>query len=159
MEQNTYYTPKISEFHFGFEFEFFNTKDKMYIPSYEENTWIKTKVDLGVLGDLSNINQLILDKQVRVKIKERKIHEMTPDDWSEIVVYIYKKVLGKLNKPYPIGIEDYAEEVIESLRRIKDGTNKLFCHNRLAPILTIEFIPYFVVKWLKDKGYCVDCMF
>lgn len=75
--RSAYYTPKLSEFYFGFEFEVLNTKDKMYIPTYDEGVWFITKVDLGVLGDLSNLQKLILEKQIRVSVlSEHDIYEL-----------------------------------------------------------------------------------
>ena len=75
--RSAYYTPKLSEFYFGFEFEVLNTKDEMYIPTYEEGIWFITKVDLGVLGDLSNLQKLILEKQIRVSVlSEHDIYEL-----------------------------------------------------------------------------------
>lgn len=75
--RSAYYTPKLSEFYFGFEFEVLNTKDKLYIPSYDEGVWILTKVDLGVLGELSNIHKLILEKQIRVCVlSEHDIYKL-----------------------------------------------------------------------------------
>jgi hypothetical protein len=75
--RSDYYTPELSEFYLGFEFEVLNTKGKMYIPNYDEGVWVITKVDLGVLGDLSNLQKLILEKQIRVRVlNEHDIYEL-----------------------------------------------------------------------------------
>lgn len=60
-----YYTPKIEEFHVGFEFEFLNNKEKIFFVTEEDNKWLKTEMPfIGVLSEFKNIRKLILDKQV-----------------------------------------------------------------------------------------------
>jgi hypothetical protein len=67
-----YYTPSIEEFRVGFEFEVLNTKDKLFLPFYEEGVWFLTKLEFGILGDLFNVHKLILEKQIRVKYLDKE---------------------------------------------------------------------------------------
>ena len=83
----------------------------------------------------------------------RKLSEISSEEWAELVVFINKKVLGKLEYPYPSGLLSYQNEVITSLRHIKDGVTDKLRPSRLAPVLTEEYLPYFVVKWLQKKGF------
>ena len=61
-----------------------------------------------------------------------------------------KKEKVKKNKAPKKG---YFDEVISSLRHIKDGKCESLRPNRLSPILTYEFLPYFIVIWLHDHGF------
>ncbi|NCC88587.1 MAG: hypothetical protein EOM05_12130 [Clostridia bacterium] len=83
----------------------------------------------------------------------RELSEITSDEWAELVVFINKKVLGKTEYPHPFGLSNYAEEVITSLRHIKDGVAEKLRPSRLAPVLTAGFLPFFVVKWLQERGF------
>lgn len=65
MEENKYYTPELSEFHHLFEFEIHNSKGRYFVPGIKEG-WYSTYMDFGILGDIQNLQKLILDKQVRV---------------------------------------------------------------------------------------------
>lgn len=61
-----YYTPQLEEFNTLFEFEVHSTKDKFFWGEFEG--WVKAQMDFGILGTLANVQNLILDKQIRVKI-------------------------------------------------------------------------------------------
>ena len=93
---NLYYTPTIEEFYFGFEFEVLNTKDKLFIPTIDENVWVLVKSEFGVLGDLSNIHKLILDKQVRVR-------SLTETDVLDIGFELNYKEKNNPNKMFFLG--------------------------------------------------------
>jgi len=54
----------------GFEFEVYNSRDKFFFETNEG--WYKTTMDFGVLGYMSNLYRLILDKQVRVKYLDKE---------------------------------------------------------------------------------------
>lgn len=86
----------------------------------------------------------------------RNLSEITNDEWAELVIYINKKVLGKTEYPHPFGLSNYNDEVIQSIRHIKDGIASKLSPTRLAPVLTEEFLPFFVVKWLKARGFLND---
>jgi formyltetrahydrofolate hydrolase len=64
MEENKYYTPELGELYFGFSFEVYNSNDRYFFEGAEG--WYKASMDFGVLGNLINLQRLILDKQVRV---------------------------------------------------------------------------------------------
>ena len=83
----------------------------------------------------------------------RKLSDITSDEWAELVVFIDKKVLGKTEYPHPLGLSNYRDEVITSLRHIKEGVAERLRPSRLAPVLSEEYLPYFVVKWLKERGF------
>lgn len=65
--RSAYYKPQLTEFCMGFEFEVLNTKGKLFIPTIDEDCWILVSVGFGILGDLFNINNLLLANQIRVR--------------------------------------------------------------------------------------------
>lgn len=83
----------------------------------------------------------------------KEISEITSEEWAELVVFINKKVYGKTEYPHPYGLVNYNEEVITSLRHIKNGIAEKLRPSKLAPVLTVEFLPFFVVKWLQERGF------
>lgn len=83
----------------------------------------------------------------------KELSEITKEEWAELVVFIDKKVLGKTKYPHPTGLSEYRDEVITSLRYIKDGVAEKLRTTRLEPVLTVEFLPFFVVKWLRGRGF------
>jgi len=85
----------------------------------------------------------------------RLLSEISKQEWTELSIFIDKKVLGNLTYPYSTGLLDYRDEVITSLRHIKDGVAEKLRHSRLAPVLTEEYLPYFVVKWLQERGFLI----
>lgn len=72
MSQEKFYIPNLSEFYYGFLFEFFNSKEHLYFSVFEENTWNTIEMGNGLLFDLSNVHRLLLDKQIRVKYLDRE---------------------------------------------------------------------------------------
>jgi len=86
----------------------------------------------------------------------KKLSEISNEEWMELTVFISKKVLGKTQYPHPSGLCHYRDEVITSLRHIKDGVTEKLRPSRLAPVLTEEFLPFFVVKWLKERGFLTE---
>jgi hypothetical protein len=70
MEDNKYYTPELGEISSDFEFEVYNSKDRFFFEGAEG--WYKTKMDYGVLGNLPNLQRLILDKQIRVQVLNKE---------------------------------------------------------------------------------------
>ena len=86
----------------------------------------------------------------------RELSKITSDEWLSLTIYIDTKVFGKTKFPHPQGLVNYNEEVVASLRHIKDGISYKLRPSRLAPVLTVEFLPYFVVKWLKEKGFKIE---
>jgi len=83
----------------------------------------------------------------------RNLSEITSEEWAELVVFINTTVYGKTKYPHPGGLVSYNEEVIASLRHIKDGIAEKLRPSKLAPVLSEEFMPFFVVKWLKERGF------
>jgi len=84
----------------------------------------------------------------------KKLEQISKEEWAELVIHIEEKVYGKLKYPHiPLGIQSYKDEVITSLRNIRNGTNKDYRPHRLAPVLTIEFLPWFVIKWLQEHEF------
>lgn len=69
---------------------------------------------------------------------------------------INKKVLGQTQYPHPIGLSSYCDEVIASLMHIRDGVASKLRTSRLEPVLTEEYLPFFVVKWLQEHGYLTN---
>jgi len=86
----------------------------------------------------------------------KTLSQLSNDEWAELVVFINKNVLGKTKYPHPDWLTNYRDEVIASLRQIKDGTPEKLRHSRLAPVLTEEYLPFFVVKWLQERGFLND---
>ncbi len=70
--KNKYYTPDISEFNTDLEFELLNNINIFHIPTLEIGKWVNCKMEFGILGDILNIQKLILDKQIRVKFLDRE---------------------------------------------------------------------------------------
>lgn len=66
--ESKYYTPEIEEFHVGFEYEAFHSKEWFF----EEggNQWVKSKVSLGT--DILTLNYAINCDFVRVKYLDRE---------------------------------------------------------------------------------------
>jgi len=83
----------------------------------------------------------------------RNLSEITSEEWAELIVFINTTVYGKTKYPHPDGLVSYNEEVIASLRHIKDGIAEKLRPSKLAPVLSEEFMPFFVVKWLKERGF------
>ncbi len=70
--ENKYYTPSLKEFHFGFEFEFFNSIHHLCYPDVEQNVWYSTTMPItGIISNLADLQKLISDKQLRVKHLDR----------------------------------------------------------------------------------------
>ena len=86
-------------------------------------------------------------------IEMKKLSDISQDEWSELVVFVNKKVLGKTEYPHTIGLSNYRDEVITSLEHIRWGLNKKLRPSRLSPVLTEEYLPFFVVKWLQERGF------
>lgn len=84
--------------------------------------------------------------------RKRTLSEITEKEWADLYIFINEKVLGKTEYPHPPGLASYRDEVVASLRHIKDGDAVQLRHTRLAPVLTEEFLPYFVVQWLACRG-------
>lgn len=84
----------------------------------------------------------------------KQIQDMSHEDFAQLVIFVQNKVLGDLEYPYPYGLDDYQKEVIQSIRHIvkKENIRRL----RLEKVITIEFLPFFVVKWLEEKGYSIE---
>ena len=76
-----YYTPKISEFFMGFEFESLNTKGKLYYPDISEGVWVKNVIDYGVLSVLPKIGRLLADNQIRVRYLDE--YDIVAEIWSK----------------------------------------------------------------------------
>lgn len=138
MEQK-YYTPSIEEIYFGFEFEVYNSKEKFFFEA--EDGWYKTTQDFGVLGNITNIQRLLLDKQIRVKCLDKDDIEslgfrqgrLYPDkyasDWTwtyfhkdEIEISFYKDPLQKVDisngKSYD-ECETYFQGIIKNKSELK----------------------------------------
>ena len=84
----------------------------------------------------------------------KQLKDISQEDFAQLVIFIQTKVLGDFEYPYPYGLDEYQKEVIQSIRHIaqKENSRKL----RLEKIITIEFLPFFVVKWLEGKGYSIE---
>jgi hypothetical protein len=61
-----YYAPSTEDFYYGFEFEVYNDPHKYCIEGQSEG-WKQISMGMGGLGNIINIQKLILDKQIRVK--------------------------------------------------------------------------------------------
>jgi len=83
----------------------------------------------------------------------KTLSEITCEEFDELVIFIDKKVLGKTKYPHPDGLLCYKNEVIQSVRHIKDGIAEKLNPSRLSPVLTEEYLPFFVVKWLQERGF------
>ena len=83
----------------------------------------------------------------------KTLTNISSTEWSDLILFATKKILGENEYPYPYGIKGYFDEVISSLRHIKDGKCEALRPNRLSPILTYEFLPYFIVIWLHEHGF------
>ena len=83
----------------------------------------------------------------------KKLSEISSKEFEELVIFIDKKVLHKTKYPHPDGLINYRNEVIQSVRHIKDGISEKLRSSRLAPILTEEFLPFFVVKWSQERVF------
>lgn len=70
--ENKYYTPELSEFYVGFEFEVLNNESKFYIPGLAKNEWSSIESNFGIFTSVEKIQRLILDKQIRVKNLDRE---------------------------------------------------------------------------------------
>lgn len=86
----------------------------------------------------------------------KTLSEISSEEFAELVIFIDKKVLGKTKYPHPDGLLHYRDEVIQSVRHIKDGIAEKLRPSRLAPVLTEEFLPFFVIKWLQEHGFLND---
>jgi len=62
-----YYTPELSEFHIGFEFEILNTRNGVYFEQKPLNEWVKVVLDASEMFHPIILTRLINDKFVRVK--------------------------------------------------------------------------------------------
>jgi hypothetical protein len=71
MEENKYYTPDLTELHFGQEIEVFNNPHKCYFEHGNDNEWLENKINYGLLGDMANVMRLLMDKQIRVKYLDK----------------------------------------------------------------------------------------
>lgn len=61
-EKVLYRTPKLEELSYGDKVEVFNP------PTSDIDTWIEMQLGFGILGNFENLQKLILDKQIRIKI-------------------------------------------------------------------------------------------
>lgn len=73
-EENKYYTPDISEFHVGFQFEKLYFEGKLMIHPSNKSEWIKIKLSFEDLidGSFSETENDIKDKDVRVKYLDKE---------------------------------------------------------------------------------------
>ena len=76
----------------------------------------------------------------------KNLSEITSEEFAELVIFIDKKVLGKTKYPHPDGLLHYRDEVIQSVRHIKDGIAEKLRSSRLSPVLTEEYLPFFCSK-------------
>jgi len=83
----------------------------------------------------------------------KKLTEITSKDWSDLFVFIHKKVYGNTEYPHPPGLGFYFDEVIGTLESLRTNTNKK--NHRLSLCISEEYLPYFVVKWLNEHGYLI----
>ena len=51
----------------------------------------------------------------------KKLSEISSEEFAELIIFIDKKVLGKTKYPHPDGLLHYRDEVIQSIKHIKDG--------------------------------------
>jgi len=86
-------------------------------------------------------------------IKMKTLSDISCEEFAELIIFIDKKVLGKTKYPHPDGLLHYRNEVIQSIRHIKDGITEKLRQSRLSPVLTEEFLPFFVIKWLQERGF------
>ena len=86
----------------------------------------------------------------------KRLPDISPNEWSELIVFINEKIFGKMEYPYPIGLSSYRDEVITSLEHIRSGVNEKLRPSRLMPVLTEEYLPYFVVRWLQQRGFFIE---
>jgi hypothetical protein len=88
----------------------------------------------------------------------KKLQNISNEDFAKLAIFIQNKVLGTFKYPYPSGLDDYQKEVIQSIRHIaqKETLKNTMRKERLEKIITIEFLPYFVIKWLEAKGYSTE---
>lgn len=63
--EEKYYTPKLEEFHVGFEYEVYNNPEKYFLGGDEK--WMPQIHSYGILSDILHLHKLISDKQIRVK--------------------------------------------------------------------------------------------
>lgn len=67
-EKSIYRTPRLEELSYGTLVEIFSDSDKFFTKEWELHTWNEITLGFGVLGDFKNLQKLILDKQIRVKL-------------------------------------------------------------------------------------------
>ena len=84
----------------------------------------------------------------------KQLQDISHEDFAQLSVFIQDKVLGDFEYPYPSGLDDYYKEIIQSIRHIAQKEN--IKKSRLEKIITIEFLPFFVIKWLEIKGYSIE---
>lgn len=83
----------------------------------------------------------------------KTLSEISSEEFAELVIFIDKKVVRKTKYPRPAGLPHYRDEVIKSVKYIKDGISEKSRPSRLTPVLTEEYLPFFVVKWLQERGF------
>ena len=88
------------------------------------------------------------------KVKLKPIKKISSEEYQELMMFVDNKVLGDFKYPYPLGLTYYRDEVCQSIRLVT-GRDTYF-KPRLEPIITIEFLPYFVVKWLQEHNFKID---
>ena len=70
-EEIKYYTPKIEEFHVGFEFEIWETHSKLYNRNIDDSKWVRKTYDLRSIG-FEKLYTRLFEKDVRVKYLDRE---------------------------------------------------------------------------------------
>lgn len=96
-----YYTPDISEFHYGFEFEVLNKKEAYWIESEPEGKWLWNSVDYGIFSDINNTQRLILDKSIRVKYPDQSDIESlgwTGIGYSNLFYFDHSRIASRSNE-------------------------------------------------------------
>jgi len=86
----------------------------------------------------------------------KNLSEITNNEWAELMIFIDKKIYGKSEYPHLQGLVNYKEEVMASLRHIKDNGAEKIRVSKIETIITPEFLPFFVVKYLQEKGYLLE---
>jgi hypothetical protein len=85
-----------------------------------------------------------------------KLSKMPISEFQDLIIFVDKTVLCKTKFPHPIGLLAYNDEVVNSLWNIRSGLNVKIRKSRLEPVLTEKFLPYFVIKWCKERGYLTN---
>ncbi len=122
--EDKFYCPDISEFHSGFRFQTLNSKGLLYYESMPENEWVDNGMDFGILGDINNIQRLLLSKQIRVKY-------LSKSDIEDLGWEFIDKTQGTANNLYfEKVVKNYLNEnEIVKLYFLPEGIEVEWCWN------------------------------